>query len=839
MRVAGVITLDGAPESVRRARGLAEAVSLASLRDDVALVISELTSNARLHGRPPVTIRVLEREDRVRVEVIDTGNSLPVRPRPSEEAMTGRGLRLVGALSQRWGVEPLPEGGKTVWAELCPGEAGEPYAITDDGLDLLLAELASADEAARSEQLHTVHLGAVPTEFLLAAKSHIDDVVRELELVSSQAGTTGEPLPDPVRLLIEAVTREFAPARAAIKRQAIESAARGELVTELTLQLPLSAADAGERYLAALDEIDRQSRSARMLTLAPPRSHVAFRRWYLRGLIDQLRAAAGGEALQPPEPFPQVLADQVDELAALLETQTRLRLLQSITRRLTEARSVDEMAAIVADLASTYDGVRSVRILLRTDHATLKSVAWHGGPAGAVADEISLDAEFPVAVAARTGERLHARTLTDVYRRFPALEAAGLYSEDRSFHAVPLTIAGNVIGVLTVTFRVGDVTDDAQQDFVTATADVLAQAIERSLATVRADSERRRELALVSAQTTALAKIIAGTGLGTVLDGLLPALEAASTDDLLTSVLLVDDAGRNRRYGKGTGARASWSAPIVDLNGELLGTFAAYYRQTHPPSAADAAFFDVVVKTIALIVERSRANAVQPGPGQGEAGAQRLAHELAVSAGGVGTFDWDLVTGELVGTRNCWKYSALTGTTAKRSRSRFSSAACIPMIRSEYAGCWMPPLPPLVTTMRSTASCCRMALPVGSWLAVEPSRAVKVQRSGCSAPRRTPRPAGMPGSVSPEFWMPCPRRSSSSTPNGDLPSSTVRPNASSAGPARTCLVAPSGRRSRRRWAPISISSTGTPCGHRSAGCFRRLLPGTLERVVRGTGLAQP
>ena len=527
MRVAGVVTLDGSPESARRARGLAEALSLASLRDDVALVISELTSNASLHGRPPVSIRVLEREESVRVEVTDTGNSLPVRPRPSEEAMTGRGLRLVGALSQHWGVEPLPAGGKVVWAELCPGADQEPYAVADDALDELLAELASADEAARSEQLHTVHLGAVPTEFLLAAKSHIDDVIRELELVSSQAGTTGEPLPAPVRLLIEAVTRDFAPARAAIKRQALESAARGELVTQLTLRLPLSAADAGERYLAALDEIDRQSRSARMLTLAPPRSHVAFRRWYLRGLIDQLRAAARGESLHPPEPFPQVLAAQVDDLAALLETQTRLRVLQSIGRRLTETRSVDEMAATVADLASTYDGVRSVRILLRTDRGTLKSVAWHGGPAGGEADEIPLDAEFPVAEAARSGERLHARTLTDVYRRFPALEAAGLYSEDRSFHAVPLTIASNVIGVLTVTFRVGDVTDEAQQEFVTAIADVLAQAIERSLAT-------------------------------------------------------------------------------------------------------------------------ERARAAVTGDAHQDEGAARLAHELAVNAGGVGAFDWDLVTGELV-----------------------------------------------------------------------------------------------------------------------------------------------------------------------------------------------
>lgn len=702
MRVAGVITLDSSPESARRARGLARAVSLTSLREDAALVISELISNARLHGQPPVSIRVLERVEGVRIEVTDAGNSLPVRPRPSDEAMTGRGLRLVGAVAQRWGVEPLPAGGKVVWAELWAGQEGARRPDADDGLDARLAELASAGDAACSEQMHTVHLGAVPTEFLIAAKSHIDDVVRELELVTAQAGSTGEPLPAPVRLLIEAVTKDFAFARTAIKRQALESAARGELVTELTLRLPLSAADAGERYLAALDEIDRQSRSARLLTLAPPRSHVAFRRWYLRGLIDQLRAAARGQSLDPPVPFPQVLADQVDELAALLETQTRLRLLQSITRRLTEARSVDEMARVVTDRAATHEGVRSARVLLRTDHGTLKSVAWHGGPVGDdVEDEISLDSGYPVALVARSGERVHARTLADVYRRFPALEAAGLFSEDRSFHAVPLTIAGNVSGVLTVTFRAGEVTDEAQENFVTAIADALAQAIERGLATERADAERRRELALISAQTTALTNVIAGTPLATVLDDLLLSLESVSTDGMLASVLLVDDDGRHLRHGsapslpaeynaavdgldiapgagscgtaayrrervivtdiaadplwvdfrdiaKNAGIGASWSTPITGSDGQLLGTFAAYYRQPHAPTALDTAFLEVIVGTVALIIERSRANAAGPGHDLRREAAARLAHELAVNAGGVGTFDWDLLSGELV-----------------------------------------------------------------------------------------------------------------------------------------------------------------------------------------------
>ena len=38
---------------------------------------------------------------------------------PDGTARTGRGLFMVEALSQAWGVEPLPDGGgKTVWASI-------------------------------------------------------------------------------------------------------------------------------------------------------------------------------------------------------------------------------------------------------------------------------------------------------------------------------------------------------------------------------------------------------------------------------------------------------------------------------------------------------------------------------------------------------------------------------------------------------------------------------------------------------------------------------------------------------------------------------------------------
>jgi anti-sigma regulatory factor (Ser/Thr protein kinase) len=306
--------LEAEPDAVRIARRFAK-ISLSGQDDDlvadVELVIAELVSNAALHGQPPVMVNVAVSPDRVRVEVEDSGRVLPMEVLQRNDAMTGRGLSLVAALTSTWGVEAAGSG-KVVWAEFAFGaERTNWRASPVIDRDAILA--AWGDEDTEQAPRYAVRLPGVPTELLLAAKTHIDNVVRELSLLRG-AGTHPGDLSALATQLIEAVTTDFAEARTEIKRQALDAAARGLAVADLELHLPAEAADAGERYLAALDEADRYARSAHLLTLAPPTSHRVFRQWYVRSMVNQLRATARGDPPPPPEPLAALLADEVDRL---------------------------------------------------------------------------------------------------------------------------------------------------------------------------------------------------------------------------------------------------------------------------------------------------------------------------------------------------------------------------------------------------------------------------------------------------------------------------------------------------------------------------------------------
>jgi anti-sigma regulatory factor (Ser/Thr protein kinase) len=74
--------------------------------EDVDLVVSELATNAVLHGRSPFTLSLKQEGRRVIITVADDNSTLPMAlPVVSAYARNGRGLGIVARLSVDWGVQ--------------------------------------------------------------------------------------------------------------------------------------------------------------------------------------------------------------------------------------------------------------------------------------------------------------------------------------------------------------------------------------------------------------------------------------------------------------------------------------------------------------------------------------------------------------------------------------------------------------------------------------------------------------------------------------------------------------------------------------------------------------
>ena len=83
--------------------------------DVVALLVSELVTNAIRHGAPPVHQRAEHSDGNLMVVVDDAGENVPVPVEDTSwDASGGRGLHLGAALADGWGVSPNGRG-KRVW----------------------------------------------------------------------------------------------------------------------------------------------------------------------------------------------------------------------------------------------------------------------------------------------------------------------------------------------------------------------------------------------------------------------------------------------------------------------------------------------------------------------------------------------------------------------------------------------------------------------------------------------------------------------------------------------------------------------------------------------------
>jgi anti-sigma regulatory factor (Ser/Thr protein kinase) len=104
-------------ESVHAARQFARAALGKQSRetlDAIELMVSELATNCIQHANSDFEIAIEISQPEIRIEARDTGEGRPAPRSPTPSEPTGRGLRIVEAMSDDWGVV-RSSSGKTVW----------------------------------------------------------------------------------------------------------------------------------------------------------------------------------------------------------------------------------------------------------------------------------------------------------------------------------------------------------------------------------------------------------------------------------------------------------------------------------------------------------------------------------------------------------------------------------------------------------------------------------------------------------------------------------------------------------------------------------------------------
>ncbi|MFF4353457.1 ATP-binding protein [Streptomyces sp. NPDC001530] len=93
---------------------------LDALIDRAALGVTELLTNVHRHAQPDklCTVEIELLLDRLTVSVRDHDPRLPEVHDADPTSTTGRGLAMVAAVSESWGVRPDGESGKVVWFTL-------------------------------------------------------------------------------------------------------------------------------------------------------------------------------------------------------------------------------------------------------------------------------------------------------------------------------------------------------------------------------------------------------------------------------------------------------------------------------------------------------------------------------------------------------------------------------------------------------------------------------------------------------------------------------------------------------------------------------------------------
>lgn len=268
---------------------------LTTLVDDVELVASELLTNAILHAGGDVDVVIQRCHPGVRIVVRDGRPDLvPALQEPPigrmgddelellarsvfEGTTTGRGLLLVDAFADAWGVD-LAEASKEVWAEVGTGRR-----MPSPG----------APEAAPSAVPGVpVRLRDVPVRLVLLSAANMDDLIRELQTTSY-----ADQAPSDLAALGEQLVHDTAAQREPLRIAARSALRKRARRMDVELEVPPGQVEVLRRFVGLTNQVEDLCHDGVLLSEPPSAELTAFRRWY----VDELDRQVSGE---PPGACP-------------------------------------------------------------------------------------------------------------------------------------------------------------------------------------------------------------------------------------------------------------------------------------------------------------------------------------------------------------------------------------------------------------------------------------------------------------------------------------------------------------------------------------------------------
>lgn len=296
--MAAELTLEPVPSAARVARHWVrrELVERAhpELTDSAVLGVSELVTNAVLHVRSTIVVRLVDDDDRVRVEVYDDsprspeGQQMLIEDDLQSPSTIGRGLQIVDSISHSWGVS-YEHVGKCIWFLPAPDDGGAP-----SGSGSWHWDKEPVDEPMLTGVVATTHLRDVPVRLFLGYRERFFDLKREMTLIA--LGGRGNTIAHRL-VALSRVMELFQPSQDAALRRVEEAGEAGLDRIDLTIEVPIDLVPQILEFRQLLIKANDFCRDEQLLTLAAGPQEQALRAWYL----GELAAQASGEA---PVPWP-------------------------------------------------------------------------------------------------------------------------------------------------------------------------------------------------------------------------------------------------------------------------------------------------------------------------------------------------------------------------------------------------------------------------------------------------------------------------------------------------------------------------------------------------------